>query len=693
MTEVSATLRSRWRSKKHVGPATPTQIVEIQKGKMIRDYRIFEFLDGHRTDFGEISKGKHNLHKWQATWDSDGDWLVIPNVSHVSLDDNMDETGLAEPTACTITIENVVMKQITGVGGIFHQIKRGALAPFYGFRFGRSPDPGAPTTDPTWFNVLNGGCRVRIRQGYGADALEPTFMGLIDDTDVKSSPDQITVTCRSFGALLTDQRLFGHNKAKEIPSPVIFADRLQSDNTHREGGAADASSADSRHPARNVQKAGSGSFWLSDGHAGQANTEWIEIHVPKGRYETLYIDPQYGGMEAFLGVYVRSRGLPGGATVDDLVVPDGWLDLGLGNVPGANGGWPIARHWKALDKGGQSKRFLFKLNCGNDTVLRIGFRNLGFSPGKNDFRARVGRMYAMRRVQKTVTKQKHWVLVDDAADVVKWILMWAGFKEWKVDPMRVRLKDNMVFHQADYMIDVIKHMLEQANYVFYIDQPSDDPDSIGVPHFSKSRSVAPPGRLEEVRSSDLLTGIETKFSKANLSYVIRTRGAMAKKGHGASLGEDKSRRVQATYYPPWSGAHHSIKTGKVDKRYPTVFADRLAGVVKHVTHTDPSIASTDEAMMSNVLIALAEAVTAFGGTIDIPGYPGFNLNGHVSIVDTPSGTNTRMWIRTISSSFTAGQQAEWKTTLGGALIDTPDILALAFDYIALLERVVSEFAV
>jgi hypothetical protein len=74
----------------------------------------------------------------------------------------------------------------------------------------------------------------------------------------------------------------------------------------------------------------------------------------------------------------------------------------------------------------------------------------------------------------------------------------------------------------------------------------------------------------------------------------------------------------------------------------------------------------------------------------VPGYPGFGLNEHISVVDTPSGTNMRMWLASVSSDFASGADAAYTTTLAGALIDTPDILGLAIDYLTLLGKILDE---
>lgn len=686
---ISPTLTSRWRSGKHVGAARPTQIVTLEPGRIDHKYAEFVKLDGSKPEFGYIAGSDHNAHPWQAYWHAHGDEIVLPNVSNVSFDGAIDAgTGLGEPVAATVIIENVIFGEVNGAAGIYHAIQRGYMAPWMGYQGpNRHKDDDAAKNH--WYNVLNGSFRIKVSQGYG-DVMVPVFTGLIDDTDVHSSPDTVTITSRDFGCLLTDQRVFGWNKAKEIRVPVVFADRRGASKHTKEGANADASSTDPRHSYQNVLKPGSDRYWLSDGHSTENVTEWIEVHLPKGRYTEFYVAPEYDDMEMFVSIYCHSNGLPGGCSIDGTDVPDGWVNTGLGSVPGTHGGFPYVKHYDSVASGGRVRQLPFALHCGDGTALRISFRRLGFSTGKGDYRAKVSRLIGYRQtIDEAALRIKHWVLVDDPSDIVRWVLMWQGFKEWEVQDFGVRLKSPVTFHQGDYMVDIIKYVLSQSDaFVFFVDRPSSHPDSLGVPRFVKSRSVKPAqSGIQEVRDTDLLTGVETKFSKESLSYNIRVRGKpLSRKKGGRQLGEDHDNRVMALYFPPWSGRHRGTSGTVLDWEGNPMPGGRLAGFRRHEVRFDPGVSSNDEAMMFCLLIALAEAVVSYQGTIEVPGYP-FSLNDQISIVDTPSGTNTRMWIMRYSSSMTTGEQAEFKTTLSGALIDTPDILAIAMDYLILLKKV------
>lgn len=684
---VSPVFRDRWLSGQHVGAARPTVLVRVQPGLLDRAYRPFDGNDG---DFGMIANSKHNAEPWHAFWRVTGDWRTLPNVQHVEVGDEFNEqTGMGDPATCTIVLDNIIYQEIQGVGGAFRQFVRGYLSPWRGWtNLGqREAQPGIDRNE--WFDILNGGVRVRVWMGYG-DALEPVFTGVIDDTDVDVNPDTITLSCRSFGVALTEHRVFGWNKAKELRSPIVFADRQKAEKIERTGGAATASTTDVAHPAASILKPDD-SFWLSHGHTIQNFTEWVQIRLPRGHYETFFVNPGYDGLEMYVSVFIRNKGLNGKAKVNGEPVDNGWVDVGLGDVPGANGGIPYTKRWSRVNEGGVSRKLGITLDCGDDTVLRVSFRNLQRSPGKGDYRAKCKRLYGQRKTLTKAAKKHNWILVDDATDVVKWALMWAGFKNWRVDPLGVRLKNQLTFHQSNFLSDIVGHIAGLADYQFFIDSfnPDDEAD-IGTPHFVRTGAIrAPVTGMEEVRDTDLLSEITTKFSKEPLAWIIRVRGKAASKAQGGrTLGEDTTRRVAATYFPPWSGAHHDVVTGKYSEHYP--FQGRMAGIWRHAIHMDNNVESPDEAMMMCLLIAIKQALAALRATIEIPGHPGLRLNEQVSIVDTASGANTRLWVTSNATSWTGGEDAEFRTTLGGAMVDSPDLFAIALDYLYFLSKVQQE---
>lgn len=674
----SSQLHGRWRTGRYVGAHAPRRVVKVQRGVLDRTYRPFTKLDGSKDYFGAISGSKLNGTPWQTFWRPTGPWIDVPNVSDVQVTGSFEDNGIATGT---ITVENVVARAIVGMVGTFHLIERGYLAPWFGWRtFGR-PSTGKSTNE--WFEVFNGGYRIDVWEGYG-DALEHTFAGLIDESKITALPENITIVARGFGQAFTDQRVFGHNKAPELRSPVVFYPRNKADKVTAVGGSAEASSVDPAHPAKYVTITGTQTTWLSQGHPDPDVTEWVQVRVPKGRYESVFIDPHYDGMEVYLSIFGRGEVKVDGVPVD----ADEFISRGLGIVPGANGGHPYVKRWATMDKGGKSYPLGFTLECGQDTVFRVSFRKLGFSPVKRDYRAGCSRVAAMRRQRKPEAMDKKWVLIDDATDMVKWACMWAGFREWDVEHSGVNIKEPVTFHQSNFLIDIVNYVKEQGDFTFYVDRPSAHPDSIGVPVFRRTRALAPPSlRQIEVRDTDLLTGVEPSFTKEPLAFIIRVRGRMIQKGErGVALGEDSTKRPMAVYLPPWSGAHHSIETGQYDKDYP--FANRLAGLLKHQVTTNPTLENEDECMMACVLIAMRMALAAFTIIIEIPAHPGISLDDQVSIIDTATGVNTRMWVGSIQTTHNSSDG--YKMTLAGSMLDTPDILALAFDHAAMLRRVTRE---
>jgi hypothetical protein len=656
VAEVTQTFVDRWRSRHHIGSAKPQQYARVRKGRFERAYRNFTFLDGSTEEFAFLP-GTSNAKPWAAKWVPQTAWVQVPNLREADLEQSFDNNGFI---TCTLVFENIIYKQIAGVVGTYHAVKRGYLSPWMGFR---SIIRASQFAQNEWYELLDGGCQIEVWQGYG-DQMARTFTGLIDDVDMTSKPDQLTVTARCFGAnALGEQRVYGYNKDPRIRPPITFADRFRADKVTKISGGASASSSDASHPPSNVTKPDQ-TFWMSDGHANGAFTEWVDIRLKHGRYETFFVQPQLSGMEMYLSIYASGQGLQGDPQLDDVDITPGWIDTGLGNVPGANGGFPYIKRWDSVSAEGRVWRIGHKVEIGDNSILRVSFRNLGFSPARQDFRAAVRRLVAYHRLRSAEARKNNWILVDDAADVVKVVLRWAGFREWEVENFGVRLKENLVFHQADYLIDIINKMKEQGNYNFFMADPTSHDESLGVPVFRNSRAMLPPGpRLDEVKDSDLLTGISVKLTKGPKAHIIRARGAEAKLSEGGILlGEDTTRRVTAHYRPPWT------------------IRGETAGIIRHTTHVDRFLKTEIDCMMACVLIAVQQALMGATGGIEIPGFPKLELDQQISVVDEGTGANTRLWIASRSSTFSSGQQAKWTTQLGGSWLDTQDLIEIAFKF-------------
>jgi hypothetical protein len=675
--ELSDTFRHRWRSGRHVGAATPRQEAYVRRGKFRRNYRKFTFLDGSEEDFADFPNRNGVARKgWSPRWYPSTAYQAIPNISSIQIGQNFDNNGIK---TCTIECDNIVMKSIAGVLGTYHLAKRGYLSPLRRYTWGaRPPTTWAEVNE--WATIFDAIAQVTVHQGYG-DELTPTFTGLIDQVDMTSNPDKMTITLRGFaGPTLADQRLFGWNKDPRVKVPVTFADRMSQDDVERISGGARASSSDSSHPARGITVPGTQEFWLSSGHAGPNHTEWVEITLPKGRYENFYLYPRHAGAEVFVGIKLKNRAKakPGHpakrALVDGDPYDEGWFyppahpDWIVPSTPD-NGGWPYFHHFKSLDAIGTYHTLRHKFEVGDGTKLRIGFRNLPYVGYRDSFRAGCNRLIAMKRkVNKKKQINNRYVLVDDAADVVKVVLSWAGYREWEIESFgwKIARDKPWVFHQGDFLIDLINYVKGQGDYVFFESAPSGDDRSMGVPIFRHQRALQAPGNeAVQVTDRNLLTGINASLNLAGRPSVIHVRGREAKKGErGRTMGEDTAKRLWAKYAPLWHRDH------------------RDGGILRAHTYTDFNLSTRQECMVAAIMIAMQYQLQTFTGHIEIPGFPGVELDDQVGVIDEGTGANTRIWAADVQSTFQSGEQANWTTTVGGSMIDTQDWFALALDFFA-----------
>jgi len=653
--------RARWRSGQHVGGATPHMVVEIQKGR---------FKHGEYAWVGDdvdaIIPGESKARPFRAKWVSESEWLAIPGILEFKTQQDFSANGIS---VASLTIENVgYVEKTSPLGGVYHLIEQGYLSPFRGYN---PPDrPGKPGVKKnSWFDLLARAARVRVWQGYGAperndDGSMPddggsngawVFNGHIDDIDPSSSPHQISVTLR-MAKKVTDQRLFGWAKSRTILDPVIFADRLEADKVRAEGGGAAASSDARQHPARFVADKSSKTQWQSVSHSSENVTEWVEVRLPAGRYKDFLVHPAFAGMDLYVGFYARKRFGAYNPTVDGEERPEGWVHMGKGDVPGDHGGWPYMKVMRRHSKELRVHDLGAEIVTGDDAVLRIGFRRL--AKGANSYRAGCVRLAARHRIEDDAEEKRRWILVDDVSDMVKVLLRWAGYDEWEIEQTGVRLKGKLVLNRSNFHIDGIRKAVEQTGFVFYVDDPSHG-ESFGVPVFRRNSAMEAYDGIQEIRDTDLLTGIKVKVSEEPLAYNIRIRGREAPESKGGRTdGSSTKRTILAYYKPPWS------RRG------------RLAGVLKHVTHTFPELRSFDECLVAAYQTAFEQALQAVTGVIETPGNPFFRLDSQVGVLDTGTGMNTRLWIANRDSTFRTGRNASWKTTLGGSMIDTPDLVQL-----------------
>lgn len=853
MTVVGDEFRARWASRRHVGTWAPTQTIQVRKGEFQRGYSRWQ---GNPVDAKIPGESKET--PWQSTWVPLTAWSTLPTVVECSMEQGFDSNGIA---TATITLENVLLRETSNLGVLYHYIDRGALAPWRGYNA-----PGQPwwqVAPNEWYGVLMRNSQVRIWQGYGVDVAVSPFVGLIDDVDTASQPDRIVLTCRDFGKVLTEERMFGWNIGPKLRPPVIFTAAGKLTGVGEAAGhGAEASTERDGHPARFVTDRDVKTIWISHDHTTAANTEYVQIRLPKGRYESIAIHPNYPGMEVFVGVYARDNLLGGEpCQIDDFDIPNGWIrlpdDEGGGVVPGSpHGGWPYIKRWPAMSDAGKSYRLDHKLELGDDSVMRVGFRNLrhigngvhrcgcarfkairrksersivlrlvgkdadastsrdghpsknvldddtqttwishdhttagntewveihvgqgryesfqiyteypgmdmyvgvyarnrrrkktkgegyvetpsqlndqnigegfvdlglgdvpgthggwpyvgfyndigphskhkpekfyltnghdkfelgddsvirigfrelhyiGNSGGQPVHRAQVGKLKAYTRTGVKQPEQVETVKkieVDDPSDIVRVILRWAGFKEWVVENTGAKLRGDWIFDQKTFYRDVIQKVEDATGFVFYISPPSENDASIGIPVFRQAATL----RLDEptltVRDSDLLSAVQVKMTEEPLAYIIRVRGVEDKKG--LTIGGGSVRRLMSVYRPPWWGS--------------------MGRILKHLVHEDKRLSDQKSVEIFARLIAMQEALAAATATIEIPGMPEFEPDGQLALWDLGSGFKTRLYITAITSSFSSGSDAAWKTTVSGALMDTPDMVAVRNDLFAL----------
>lgn len=696
----------RWQSGQHVGDARPIARVWMRRGAFQRGYFPWDDPDGDKRDYG-VFPDQPPGRPWRARWvwrPDSPEWVELPNVQQVQIDQDFQQNGLM---VATITLDNVLMTERVGaLGGIFHALERGAMSPWRGYKAPnlrtepRDPQ-GNPIVRNEWFQQLAKKNIVRVEQSYGEDPNPAiTFVGLIDDLDMDSSPDRVTLTCRDMGQMLTDQRMFGWNTDAHIGAPTVFADRMAADDTRTVGGAPDASSTAGAYPTRLVIDDSARSYWRSHARDNPDRTEWVQIRVPQGRYETIRVKPAYADMDLYIGVFAKDR-LTSKAEViegnmafgeshkppklDGELIEADWVDVGKGYVPGdTNGGWPYMVKIAKASERDRVVRLNHVLEVGDNSIVRVAFRNLrakptertivkgipGFPPIVSglSYYAGCARLQAIKRTRRRDVRKAKWILVDDAADVVRICLRWAGFTEWRVEDTGVRIgEDPAIFGRSSFLIDPIKAMSEKTGHVFFMGDPS-GPDSRGLPTFRPNRAlqegqpdVPEPYQNLLLRDTDLLTGIQVKLTEEPLAWNIRVRGKEAKARNGGERlggGDDPSRRLMVTYKPPWTRG------------------GRMAGVLKHLVHVDNALRTREECMVKAFYIAFAQALASATAVVEIPGQPGVELDQHVGLMDTGTGLNTRLWVANRSSTFVRGEETSWKTTLGGALIDTPDIVEI-----------------
>jgi hypothetical protein len=381
-----------------------------------------------------------------------------------------------------------------------------------------------------------------------------------------------------------------------------------------------------------------------------------------------------------------------------------WVDLGLGSTPD---GIPYVRHFPTLP----GPPGVYELGHGLDlpfgSRLRVTITNLNLNPnpgqpldagfyaglytfaalvyghgGADDAAAPVydpnGSGVEGNPFGGTGVNPYHWVLVEDASDVVVMLLIWAGFPEWDVEPFGWSLYQPLQFGEDKFFQDVMSQILDQGNFTFVMGAPTADDRSIGVPHFNYQRALnAPPPDMVEVTHEDLLETAQVEWNLASLPDEIRYRGNPTP--DGATFDEDLVACFQAVYYPPWSSQRAAQIVGDLTT------PQRTAGIRRNFLQSVGvgvaiGLNSNEECAFACVLAAIQYALAMCTGQFQIPGRPDIDLNDQVSLIDMGTALNSRMWVASVQSTHKMGPQGSWEMVIGGSYVDMSDFDAIRADY-------------
>lgn len=648
---VTQKFRERWMSVKHIGSSKPVAMVEIRRGRLNRSFHPYPGL-GYPA-FGDYP-GALGIGFWYPDWQVNSPWMTLDGVQNIRLEQSFANNGI---TTCTIKMDNQALVPTTGPAGIlYHAVEKGYYSPLRGFVGKGRPNPGVKKTP--FFGKLPY-AQIRIRQGYGADQMVTTFLGLIDDVESDSIPNQMIITARDMGGVLVDEYFFGWAKEMVLPSPLTFAPRRLAENHLLVGGGAKASSSQPGSGPDGVVK-GEGA-WRSGKAAGPENTQWIEITVPAGKYSNIFVSFPYEGMRVYFGIKpTRHNGAA--PTYNGEPIPANTFFNPNGTVvPGDEfGGWPYFSGFEASKRGpGHYVSLGGSFGVGNDTIIRLGFRDL--APRDGAFEAGVNRFSANQRHFTPLAIAGRYVVIDDVADIVKCCLRWCGFKGWEVEDTGVNLQEPFVADPSMTFMDVINTIKDMVGYTFFIGEPRDDNNDqdLGYPIFRNNRVFENhTGPTEFIDDSLLLTDAKVKISNADDRHIIRTRGMAIK--DGATLWGDSIKRYMFVYVVPW--------------------AKRMAGVLKPFTMYDDLFDTLQQCQLACYLVALQISLGKYTTILTLPANPGIGIDTLQSVIDRTQGLNSRVYVTNRTQQMAFGSNGYWHMEIGGSLVDTEDTVAVLRDY-------------
>lgn len=685
--EEIALQRHRWLSMEHVGDARPVLRAFVRKGHLERHYKrlpddeVFAFVPGLLSP-NDV---------WFGEWVADTPFVEVPSIREAKGDQDYSQNGIEQ---VTLTLDNIAMVQEAGhLGALFHLIERGYYSPQRG-----NPSPrGEKAGDKnSWFNTWKDKCtQIVIVAGYG-EAVFPLHCGLVDKVKLGSQPDNIEVTLRSMGQLISDQNVFMDAKNLWVRDPITFADRV----AVQEGpNVANQATAKNNKASGLPEQAVDGSFksaCISGEFTDPTQLWWIEFPLPAGKYIKAELFPAYTNLEMFISILTSNDNVPGGGVArleNGASLGNGWVNLGLGQVPGTS--IPFTSNVPGIRESMTTYPITAagqKIITGDNSKVRLWFRNLHAAPKDSGhgtcFRAGVRECRIRDVAVPEIAKRQHWILVDDVADIIMVVLQWCGFEDWEVENTGVRLSDHIVFDRTKKLMDIINRVKEQCSYVFYVRPPEEfDIDhldvnhnlSMGVAVFRQPSSLKdePPETIESVRDDNLLEAVSAEFDTNELPDSIRVRGkaiadkmALADPEHIHALGADRSKRYQASYRPVWA---RNAAVGGAHLRKPELVYNYLL----------------DEVYLCEVmclLIAYQAALASAKGEIEIPCWPLTHLDHQTLLFDRGTGMSTRIWNVSRTWNYVGGENVEFKMNLGGSFIDVDVVEETRDELIELLNE-------
>lgn len=269
--------------------------------------------------------------------------------------------------------------------------------------------------------------------------------------------------------------------------------------------------------------------------------------------------------------------------------------------------------------------------------------------------------------------REKWIVCEDLSTGVRKVMEWCGLAKGGIRLTGIHnWKEPQKFSRGEYLMDIIKAAQAACGFVWFMGQPREEDSTyeLGRPTFRRSKSYVVPASTFTVADVDLVTDLQWTHTYEMLAAIIRVRGKEAPPvDGGVTLGADRTTRVMGVYRPPW----HT--------------EERDARKIRHAIHTEPKLKTIEEVTLMAMLIALNEALEANTARVEIPAYPGLELDDIFTVRDTITGISSRCWVAAKQQTFTAGEETTFTQSLSVALLDSPDVAEVIADIAAFLDSI------